>query len=352
MQKKIIALAIAGLMSGAAFAQSNVTISGGFDNAVVTQKTEWNGVTSRTQNFMGSGQQLTPTIGFNVTEDLGGGMKAMARLNWEFDNSLPATAPANGEVFVGLSSMMGTLTLGTVNTNSLGVAGLRQPFGTKVGGGYGSTLGAAQTRYADSVKYDSPTWSGFSFGYMHVMGTTTAPASAAVANGNVAAVVASTTLANRNEWALKYANGPINVQYARMDLGEAAAEGTADQRQNSLGVSYDLGMVKLMGGYGTETRQLLGVKTVDAKNWNIAADFPFAGKFNLLANYGKLDSKVQGTAAAPLNNDRVMWGIGMKYAFSKRTNAYVRYVSDDVKNVAAAGFDGQKTTLMGIAHTF
>ena len=59
MQKKIIALAIAGLMSGAAFAQSNVTISGGFDNAVVTQKTEWNGVTSRTQNFMGSGQQLT-----------------------------------------------------------------------------------------------------------------------------------------------------------------------------------------------------------------------------------------------------------------------------------------------------
>jgi predicted porin len=295
---------------------------------------------------MGSGQQLTPTLGFNVTEDLGGGMKAMARMNWEFDNSIATAAPAGGELFVGLSSGMGTLILGTVNTNSLGVAGLRQPFGTKVGGGYGSTLGAAQTRYSDSVKYDSPTWSGFSFGYMHVMGTTTAPASVAVANGNVAVVAASTTLANRNEWALKYANGPINVQYARMDLGEAATEGTADQRQNSLGASYAFGPVKVMGGYGTETRQLLGVKTVDAKNWNLGIDWAATGNINVLANYGKLDSKLV------LNNDRVMWGIGMKYALSKRTNAYVRYVSDDVKNVAAAGFDGQKTTLMGVAHTF
>ena len=31
MQKKVIALAVAGLMSGAAFAQSNVTISGRVD---------------------------------------------------------------------------------------------------------------------------------------------------------------------------------------------------------------------------------------------------------------------------------------------------------------------------------
>lgn len=344
MQKKLIALAIAGL-SSAAFAQTNVTISGIVDNSLVTQKTSWNGVGSRTQNFMGSGNQGTTNFAFSVTEDLGGGMKGLAKMVYEYDSSVPAHAVTNGESYVGVSGGMGTVLLGVVNTATLLTAMSRQPFTSKIGGGYGTVFGTAATRFADTTAYVSPTWSGVSFSLAHVAGTTTAPASAVVANGNVAAVAASTTAGNGNEIGLAYGNGPLAVRYSKLVIGEAAVELAPSTDQVQLGASYDFGKAKLFGGYGTEKRKLAGADTVDQKNWNIAVDVPF-GNFNFMANYAHLDSKLA------LNNDRTMAAVGVKYSMSKRTSLYGRYVSDTVKNTAAAGYENQKTTMFGISHTY
>ena len=72
MQKKIIALAVAGLVSGAAFAQSNVVIYGiadagyvyGSDSIIPDGKS-----TSK----MSSGGQSGSRLGFKGSEDLGNG---------------------------------------------------------------------------------------------------------------------------------------------------------------------------------------------------------------------------------------------------------------------------------------
>lgn len=78
MQKKIIALAVAGLMSGAAFAQaSNVQIYGrvntGFENYSATGSVTGTAADLKARNrVFDSGSRL----GFRGTEDLGGGLKA------------------------------------------------------------------------------------------------------------------------------------------------------------------------------------------------------------------------------------------------------------------------------------
>jgi predicted porin len=75
MQKKIIALAIAGL-SSAAFAQTNVTIQGLFDTGYQNFKSETAGVTTKTNRWGSGSNTATTNLTFVVNEDLGGGMKA------------------------------------------------------------------------------------------------------------------------------------------------------------------------------------------------------------------------------------------------------------------------------------
>ena len=69
MKKSLIALAVLAA-SGAAMAQSSVTLFGVVDEAVsyTNGKTNWNGINS--------GGNATSRIGFRGVEDLGGGLKA------------------------------------------------------------------------------------------------------------------------------------------------------------------------------------------------------------------------------------------------------------------------------------
>src|SRR5512139_2089513 len=87
MQKKLIALAIAGLASTAAFAQSNVTIYGLLDYGY-SYRFDARGMDSVTGGVSGlpkpnsssqlnGGQQSGNRLGFKGTEDLGNGLKAV-----------------------------------------------------------------------------------------------------------------------------------------------------------------------------------------------------------------------------------------------------------------------------------
>ena len=70
MKKTLIALAIAGAMTGLAHAQSNVVIYGVVDTGLIKE----NGSDTR------MGSNVDNRIGFRGTEDLGGGMKATFEL--------------------------------------------------------------------------------------------------------------------------------------------------------------------------------------------------------------------------------------------------------------------------------
>ena len=73
MQKKIIALAVAGLASGVAFAQSNVTIYGIVDMAYVHQSSAV-AAGDNAYNAIDDGGWDRSRFGFKGTEDLGNGL--------------------------------------------------------------------------------------------------------------------------------------------------------------------------------------------------------------------------------------------------------------------------------------
>ena len=117
MQKKLIALAIAGLgFTGAAFAQTNVTLYGVVDASVdITDSGDASGATTSS-----SGQRTTKIssnvsrIGFKGTEDLGDGLKAIFQLETAFN--------ADGTVFANNNSR-NTNSCNTNRYNSSGQLG-------------------------------------------------------------------------------------------------------------------------------------------------------------------------------------------------------------------------------------
>ncbi len=81
MQKKIIALAIAGMVSAPAFADSQVNFYGVVDAAVVN--VSGSGLASST--VLESGGPDSTHLGVNVSNDLGNGVKAIGNLEYGTD---------------------------------------------------------------------------------------------------------------------------------------------------------------------------------------------------------------------------------------------------------------------------
>ncbi len=317
MKKTLIALA-ALAVSGAAFAQSSVTLSGTFDPSYSRAQTTTAAGAKTSVNTLGNSNQGTSGINFMGTEDLGGGLKAYFRYEANFDasegNNTAFTGAASsltpGEVFAGLQGGFGSIQIGRANSHTLAVQGARTPFGTKVGGGYGTVSGTANTRQNDSIKYTSPKFGGLTVGA--TMG------------------VKGTAASAWNEVGVFYGAGPLN-------LGLAVQKQKDVISQTNVSASYNLGVAVVMAGmHNQET----GVAKAKSKGSNIAVRVPM-GAVTLMANVGDLD--VSGTTAG----DRDITAVGAQYALSKRTNVYARLVNDKI----TAG-NKVNTTLVGLQHNF
>jgi predicted porin len=203
MQKKLIAVAVAGLVSGAAFAQSNVTIYGvgdaTFDVVSATGATATNAnLPSRNRTTFNSSY-----IGFKGAESLGNGLTAVFQFETgigenptgSFNSTTGQTYGwAGRDTMVAIAGGFGTLAFGNVtgptrllgsvmdpNAGSTGIGANTALLG-KLGGGSGA--GVFDQRIANAVAYISPTFSGFYgvIGYLPNEGRgTDATASAAVA---------------------------------------------------------------------------------------------------------------------------------------------------------------------------
>ena len=117
MQKKVIALAVAALASGAVMAQSNITVYGIAD-VVGTSFNTNNAVAGSMKNQRGfdDGAVGSP-IGFKGMEDLGSGLKA--EFNYELGiaptNNINQTGTASGTVGTGTASTTVSTTGATLN---------------------------------------------------------------------------------------------------------------------------------------------------------------------------------------------------------------------------------------------
>ncbi len=359
MQKKIIALAVAGLASTAAFAQSNVQIYGVVDVGF-TRYSSSDTSTFKSRNALDSGLQSGSRIGFRGTEDLGNGLKASFVLEYgvTVDNGAGLTGPAR-QSFLALSNSYGTVAAGRQYTPQYGLVSKVDPFGAGTTGDvtygrgvYGMGAAAAPTtiRLNNLIAYVSPNFSGF-----NVIAGYTASGLADEEN-----TLKGNKSADAEIWAINpnYSNGPLfvglNYHHVKID----AANYT--DRVWDLGGSYDFGVVKLSGVYGQIKNDGLGGATLNhkAKQWMVGATVPVGAAGNVLVSYSrnKIDSDVVAVDGAKASK----WALGYTHSLSKRTNLYAVYAKISTNNeaegsfsVKAAGTDDYTSGLnLGIRHQF
>lgn len=345
MQKKLIALAVAGLVSGGAFAQSNVQVYGIID-AGYANVNFGNGSTSRIQ---GSGQK-TERLGFQGSEDLGGGMKANFRLELGYntdtgnlDNGNAALGnPAQlfqREARVGLEgASWGQVNFGRQYTPIFNIQAAADVFNVAGIGSNYTLTNTGMTRMSNSVKYNSPNMSGFTFalGYgFGDAGTANTPANGGASGESLAG---PKDAGRHTGFNAMYANGPLTLLGAYGKTLSAPGLGltTVGTKATVIGGAYDFKVVKLVAGYETAKND---PATLDVKGYLFSAVAPVGSDF-LKASFTSLEDKNK-TAASASKGKSSLLAIGWVHPFSKRTSLYGHYARMTNDAVAARSFLAQ-----------
>jgi predicted porin len=306
MQKKIIALAIAGLASTAVFAQSNVTIYGRMDLGGVYRDGNSGGVSGIDGKYeIASGVGAGSRIGFKGVEDLGNGLKAVFQSEFGIgidqvkDSSTASWTNRNS--YVGLTGGFGTVVAGRLDGVRYGIFNTYDPF---AGGTIGNfTQMTIQVDRADNaIAYISPNFSGFGL-VLAYSSNIAGPESFANNTDSVLHTIMGT-----------YDNGPIS---ARLDYEEVTFPGQNFSKTwvATAAGSYDFGAVKVSALIDQIKNKDAGLKQ---QAWLIGAKAP-VGKFTVKAMIGGVKDKIFDDA------DSIKWALGADYALSKRTYLYANY---------------------------
>ena len=373
MKKSLIALAVLAA-SGAAMAQSSVTLYGVADAFLGSTKTNSatvvNGnqiaVSDQRQTVVNSSGLNGSRWGLRGTEDLGGGLNALFVLESGF--KLDTGASDQGgllfgrQAFVGLNGGFGTVALGRqynaydgVKANFLSAEGNNYTFdstggaqitsanlnairayraagaaataaqataaavafnsnaiGTRIGAWTGYT-----TRIDNSISYATPNVSGFQAKIVYGFGENKTATTDATKNGSLS---------------LTYANGPIGAAVAYSD--DEPAPGF-HVKNTAIGGNYDFGVAQVFLAYNR------------AKITNIAKQNEFSvgvkapiGAVTLVAQYARSKGDDLGKNTS--------YGAEALYSLSKRTTAYAAFNQTKLDT-----FDIKNNVFgLGLRHTF
>lgn len=326
MQKKLIALAVAGLASSAAFAQSNVTIYGtlrpSYDFVSIKDAAgnKTNSITNMNAN--------TSTIGFKGSEDLGNGLKAIFQMEYNIDPTSENAGVGTGgtqDQFVGFSSnSWGTVKFGALNNVEKAYFGSYDPFSFTIGDYNNIFTQGVDSRNSGAALYQSPTWNGFKFAASYALdGQKDSKNSGAPNNKTKSSIAADYT------W------GGLKLT-AAYSQGNNVANGVTspDSKSQRYGAAYTFSTkTKVFGVYGID-KDFKG--RGDQSTWMIGATHPITSNITLMADYIKAqdDKNTVGDQGA------YNYNLGVKYALSKRTNVMGLYTY--MKNKAdgnVASFD-------------
>jgi predicted porin len=338
MKKSLIALA-AVAATGAAMAQSTVTLSGNVKAGLASTKYSPGGsalgLADGSSRFILSG-----------SEDLGGGLRANFQVDTRFridDNGgAPASSPlAGGATFIGLAGGFGNLQIGKLDTHyclgsdthgtrstalqasSCGILGY-------VNGGGAAQAIANTSRSVNVIRYTAPRFGGL-----------TVQANYSTNFAGSEGAVGSTSKGNATHIQGIYAAGPlmagVSVWQAKGEDQTATAARTGQKATTAM-VSYNLGVATLGLTYDQSAQRAAaaGAAFTDTKRtaWSIPVTVPM-GAGTVLVTYTKAgDTKRGGITNA--NTGATLVSVGYDYALSKRTSVGASYARLD--NKAAGGY--------------
>jgi predicted porin len=354
MQKKLIALAVAGLVAAPAFAQSNVTIYGRVDYGFLSRGGD-NGALGDidTKTEFASGIQAGSRLGFKGAEDLGNGLKAIFELEFgSIANDKNSGLQGSRHQYVGLTGPFGTVVGGRLDGVRYGIFGKYDAFANGNVGNF-TQMTAQVDRANNAVAYISPAFSGFTFVGAY---------SSHIGDSNPLGLVPDESAGNEgdarlNTLMLSYDNGPIN---ANVDWERVYFQGSdLEVRVFTVAGAYDFGMVKLSALYDIlKVDDAGGSEVSDVRSWFVSAKAPITDAVVLKATYGQTKDKEVDDSKAK------KFGIGADYMLSKRTNFYASYgsIRNDDNSAIQLGYAGShygsssaygvRGFDLGIAHKF
>lgn len=330
MKKNLIALAVLAA-SGAAVAQSSVTLYGRIDTSVGSIKDTGSASTNKsasTKLFSGGDGGLTsPRWGIRGTEDLGGGLKAGFQLEQRFyaDTGEIDGVQFKGASFLSLSGGFGEVRLGRGTTvyddvRALSVsASVFDSAFTPTGNGVYKSGGDYNSRFDNKLTYLSPSMGGF------YAGIDFAPDEDAAKKADKMAFKAG------------YRAGPLHVA-----LGYQDEKTIADY--TGVSGAYDFGVASVSAGFNLRDAKTGGAEDTE---YTLGVNVPF-GAVAVSAGFASSKTEVGSSTTAKASG----FGLGATYSLSKRTRAYVGYRSVDVKNAAGVKTKNETLYAAGIRHDF
>ncbi len=376
MQKKILALAVAGLVSTGAFAQSNVTMYGildlyysyGMDNFAADVKDG---------GMIASGGQSSSRFGFKGSEDLGNGLK----VNFKMEGGFTADDGAsnqNGRLFgrwatVGLSGNWGEVQVGRRTTFQDDFLGA-QDANERSTVAQVSPVYLDQARYNNVIVYLSPVWNGLQgkVGYStqgtngdlawqeQALSPITSTANSAASNTNLRVFTT----------ALEYRNGPLLLgavydwnSYADRDSKVEGLSGNYGSGNVwNVGGAYDFGVVRINGVVGAinyANNPQFNEDKDNRKQWSLGVSAPIGKAGKLALTYANAEIKYIADGAK--KDEMQMWGLAYFHNLSKRTNFYAAFGSLDQDDTFynkknKVGLDSQngyqESVQFGLRHQF
>jgi len=343
MQKKLIALAIAGIVSAPMMVQnavaaahmgpkgSSVTLYGTFDAGVRHQdNADGNGNAVTTMNS--SGTYNSNRWGMKGSEDLGNGLKANFTLEGGFltgtgqmddDNTL-----FRRKAIVGLSGNWGALDLGRNYTSIFYTTGAYDPFHYKYTGII-PIAGLDGARRNNTITYTSPKMNGLLIRANHAFGE----------------VVGSSGALSNDEVGASYGNGPfsVGIAYGR----DKDATNTLSSKQWTIGGAYKMNPFEVMVGYDVDKTDVAGGGDTKRKVSWVGGRYQLSGPnaVSLAYYHDKREAAANGT--------KKLWILGFVHNLSTRTEFYADIDSAKVDGTLKTGTDDSNLGIsVGINHAF
>lgn len=376
MKKSIVALAVLSAVSGAAMAQSSVTLYGIVDvgyqwleGPVNVGTTAAPRIQQESTSAINGGYQSGNRWGLRGSEDLGGGWKAIFTLESGFSIDTGMSGQGNRlfgrQAFAGLDSGLGTLVAGRLasfssGTGSFDMFGRVDPFATGFGlaGLQNTFISANALRVDNAIAYRSPKFAGFQggIGYStNINGQETAPSDA-----NTKAFISG----------LNWEYGPFYAVVTYDSVDYPGSTNRPTQKHLQVGGVFTLGAFTLNAAYADQTN-ISGVQAnevgsfivlppgfsnYDATAWMVGGTAKF-GAWSFMASV-QWSNGDGGTRIAPggapinFNPDYTVYGVGATYNLSRRTNLYAGYGSRNADGTLLDNTFNGKQLALGIRHLF
>ena len=336
MKKTILYTAVATAIVLPATVQADATVYGEIHNTIMKVDASDGGVTAMDQWQV---HDPSSKLGFKGSEDLGGGMQAIWKLEQAYDTDGANAITGGDNTYIGLTGPFGTVLVGRADTpyktawNAGGVDFLGDTVadmnGTGIGGNAVGDVHFDEDRKSNIVSYVSPSMSGLRAAFAVIPGETSG-----VEDG----------LADSWSGGLMYAVNGLKIGAGMESLADATAN-TPDETRWHLTGSYAYEDFTLGASYAhvSDDNYVDGDKK---QTWGLSAQYAF-GNNAVGANYRFSDLE----NAANGNGDIKSWAVFLAHTMSERTKVYVAYAQHEYDGASAVD---QETTEygIGIIHTF